>query len=173
MRLSPREICDFGVRICRLCHANVLHDLGLLSLVFEAVGGQCIVARDCQLKDPETQMIERMIKSVVLGVFLTALLLTLPALTQVVAQTGMGGGAGAGASGAGAGASGAGAGAGGASGASGAGAGAGGVGAGGGYGGGFIYHPDQDSSYASTQPGWSYATKRLSTKATKKHRKAM
>jgi hypothetical protein len=95
----------------------------------------------------------------VLGVFLTALLLTLPALTQVFAQTGMGGGMG---GGAGAGASGAG----------GAGAGAG-VGAGGGYGGGFIYHPDQDSSYASTQPGWSYATTRLSTKATKKHRKAM
>jgi hypothetical protein len=118
-------------------------------------------------------MIERVIKSVVLGVFLTALLLTLPALTQVFAQIGMGGGmgggAGAGASGAGAGASGAGAGA---SGAGGAGAGAG-VGAGGGYGGGFIYHPDQDSSYASTQPGWSYATTRLSTKATKKHRKAM
>jgi hypothetical protein len=100
-------------------------------------------------------MIRPVIKFVVLGVFLTALLLTLPALTQVLAQTGMGGGAGAGASGAGAGGAGAGA------------------GAGGGYGGGFIYHPDQDSSYASTQPGWSYATKSLGTKATKKHRKAM
>jgi hypothetical protein len=100
-------------------------------------------------------MIRPVIKFVVLGVFLTALLLTLPALTQVLAQTGMGGGAGAGASGAGAGGAGAGA------------------GAGGGYDGGFIYHPDQDSSYASTQPGWSYATKSLGTKATKKHRKAM
>jgi hypothetical protein len=100
-------------------------------------------------------MIRPVIKFVVLGVFLTALLLTLPVLTQVFAQTGMGGGAGAGASGAGAGGAGAGA------------------GAGGGYGGGFIYHPDQDSSYASTQPGWSYATKSLGTKATKKHRKAM
>jgi hypothetical protein len=119
-------------------------------------------------------MIERVIKSVVLGGFLTALLLTLPALTQVFAQAGMGGGmgggAGAGASGAGAGAGGAGAGA---SGVGGVGAGAGGVGAGGGYGGGFIYHPDQNSSYASTQPSWSYATKRFSTRATKKHRKAM
>jgi hypothetical protein len=112
-------------------------------------------------------MIRPVIKFVVLGVFLTALLLTLPALTQVLAQTGMGGGAGAGASGAGAGGAGAGA-----SGAGAGGAGAG-AGAGGGYGGGFIYHPDQDSSYASTQPGWSYATKSLGTKATKKHRKAM
>jgi hypothetical protein len=93
-------------------------------------------------------MIRPVIKFVVLGVFLTALLLTLPVLTQVFAQTGMGGGAGAGGAGAGA-------------------------GAGGGYGGGFIYHPDQGSSYASTQPGWSYATKSLGTKATKKHRKAM
>jgi hypothetical protein len=122
----------------------------VLVFLCEAVGGNASVARDCQLKNQETQMIERVIKSVVQGVFLTALLLTLPALTQVFAQTGMGGGMGGG-----------------------VGAGAGGEGAGGGYGGGFIYHPDQDSSYASTQPGWSYATKRLSTKATKKHRKAM
>jgi hypothetical protein len=57
-------------------------------------------------------MIRPVIKFVVLGVFLTALLLTLPVLTQVFAQTGMGGGAGAGASGAGAGGAGAGAGAG-------------------------------------------------------------
>jgi hypothetical protein len=113
----------------------------------EAVGENASVAAIAQLDDQETQMIKRVIKSVVPGVFLTALLLTLPAPTQVSAQTGMGGGAGAGASGAGA--------------------------AGGGYGGGFIYHPDQDSSYASTQPGWPYPTKRLSTKATKKHRKAM
>jgi hypothetical protein len=93
-------------------------------------------------------------------VSLTALLLTLPVLTQVFAQTGMGGGAGAGASGA------AGAGAG-------AGSAGGGAGSGGGYGGGFVYHPDQDSSYASTQPGSSYPTKSLVTKAIKKHRKAM
>jgi hypothetical protein len=105
-------------------------------------------------------MIRPVVKFVMLCVFLTPLLLTLPALTQVFAQTGMGGGAGAGASGAGAGAGGAG---------SGAGAGS----SGGGYGGGFVYHPDQDRSYASTQPGWSYATKSFGTKTTKKHRKAM
>jgi uncharacterized membrane protein len=108
-------------------------------------------------------MIRPVIKFVVLGVFLTALLLTLPVLTQVFAQTGMGGGAGAGASGAGAGSAGAGA----------AGGGGGGGGSGGGYGGGFIYSPSQDSSYASTRPGSSYATKSLGTKTTKKRRKVM
>ena len=42
-------------------------------------------------------MIKPVIKLVARGVFLTALLLTLPVPTQVFAQTGMGGGVGAGA----------------------------------------------------------------------------
>ena len=100
-------------------------------------------------------MIRPVIKFVVLCMFLTALL-TLPVLTGVFAQSGMGGGAGAGT---GAGSTGGGMG--------------GGAGSGGGYGGGFVYHPDQDSSYASTQRGSPYTTKSLGTKATKKHRKAM
>jgi hypothetical protein len=90
------------------------------------------------------------IKFVVLGVFLMALL-TLPVLTQVFAMGGGGGGAGSG-----------GAGAGGAGGV-GAGVGAAGSGDGGGYGGGSVYSPGLDSSYA----------KSLGTKAKKKSKKAM
>ena len=120
-------------------------------------------------------MIRPVIKFVVLRVFLIVLL-ALPVLTQVFAQTGMGGmggGAGAGASGAGAGASGAGAGAGS------AGAGAGSAG---GFGGGYFYSPSPlgrpvagaglGGFYSTQQPGSSYA-RSLGTKATKKHRKAM
>lgn len=104
-------------------------------------------------------MIRPVIKFVVLGVFLMALL-TLPVLTQVFAMGGGGGGGGAGAGGAGAGAAG---GAGGGGGAGGVGAGgAGGPGVGG-YGGGSVYSPGPDSSYA----------KSLGTKAKKKGKKAM
>jgi len=103
-------------------------------------------------------MIRAVIKFVVLGVFLVALL-TLPVLTQVFAM-GMGGGSGGG-TGAGAGA---GAGAAGAGGVGAAGAGAGAAGSsGGGYGGGNVYSPDPNSSYA----------KSLGTKAIKKGRKPM
>ena len=113
-------------------------------------------------------MIRPVIKFVVLRVFLIVLL-ALPVLTQVFAQTGMGGmggGAGAGASGAGAGAGSAGAGAGSA----------------GGFGGGYFYSPSPlgrpvagaglGGFYSTQQPGSSYA-RSLGTKATKKHRKAM
>jgi hypothetical protein len=123
-------------------------------------------------RNQETQMIRPVIKFVVLGVFLMALL-TLPVLTQVFAMGmggGGGGGGGAGAGGAGAGAAGgaggvgAGAGAAGA-GAGGAGAGSAGAGAagssGGSYGGGYFYSPSQDSSYA----------KSLGTKAKKRARR--
>jgi hypothetical protein len=91
-------------------------------------------------------MIRPVIKFVVLGVFLMALLI-LPMLTQVFAMGMGGGGGGAGAGGAGAGSAGAGA------------AGS----SGGGYGGGYFYSPGPDSPYA----------KSLGTKAPKKGKKAM
>ena len=114
-------------------------------------------------------MIRPVIKFVVLGVFLMALL-TLPVLTQVFAMGMGGGGGGGGGAGAGAGAAGGAGGVGagaGAAGAGGAGAGSAGAGAagssGGSYGGGYFYSPSQDSSYA----------KSLGTKAKKKGKKAM
>ena len=111
-------------------------------------------------------MIRPVIKFVVLGVFLMALL-TLPVLTQVFAMGMGGGGGGGGGAGAGAGAAGGAGGVGAGAGAGGAGVGSAGAGAAGSsgcsYGGGYFYSPSQDSSYA----------KSLGTKAKKKGKKAM
>src|SRR5215813_5747693 len=120
-------------------------------------------------------MINPVIKLVARGVFLTALLLTLPVPTQVFAKTGIR--AGAGSTGCG-GMGGIGGGIGGIGGHG------GGVGPGGGFGGGYFYSsgpggpgalagPGPGGGFYSTQQlGSSYA-RSLGTRATKKHRKAM
>jgi hypothetical protein len=116
-------------------------------------------------------MISPVIKHVARGVFLTALLLTLPVPTQVFAKTGMGARAGS-----------TGCGGMGGIGGIGGGHGGGGVGFGGGYfyssgpgGPGALAGPGPGPGwgfYSTQQPGSSYA-RSLGTKATKKHRKAM
>ena len=109
-------------------------------------------------------MINPVIKLVARGVFLTALLLTLPVPTQVFAKTGIGARAGS-------------------TGCGGMGGGHGG-GPSSGFGGGYFYSSGPGGPgalagpgpgwgfYSTQQPGWSYA-RSLGTKATKKHRRAM